>query len=74
MALRTDRIEKARVVSGLTLEEAASVVGLKSYQTYRKREQFPGTFTVDELNRLYNALDEDGKQQVKQVLSIFFGL
>ena len=67
------RIARARLASGMTIEDARSVVGL-TYQPYKDREEDPSRFTLGELSRLTSAMNKDGKHIVRAWLLSFFGL
>lgn len=71
MQLEINSLERARILSGLTAKQAAGILGMKTYQTYRLREQSPDTFSIAELRRLYEAFGNDGKECLRSYVRIF---
>lgn len=63
-------IKLARVASGMSQNEAASVLGV-SVPTYAAREKAPASFTVDEIKDLNDSFNEQGKQLVKEFVAGF---
>lgn len=63
----------ARLASGMTIEDARSVVGL-TYPPYKSREEDPSLFTVGELSRLTHSLNAEGRAIIKKWAISFFGL
>lgn len=67
------QIARARLASGLTIEDARKAVGL-SYPPYRAREENPELFTVGELAKLSKEMNRDGKKILNEWATSFFGL
>lgn len=65
-------VKAARVASGITQEQAAKVIDV-SAPTYIAREKVPKAFTIDELERLHDAFNQDGRKIIESyVREIFF--
>lgn len=64
-------IRAARVSSGLTQEQAAELICV-SQPTYIAREKLPKSFTVDELEDLYNGFEDSGKRLIQSFLRDVF--
>ena len=64
-------IMAARVISGLTQEQAADILGV-STPTYISREKAPKAFTIDELEDLFVKFDEEGKRLVQNFVRDIF--
>ncbi len=59
--------QKAREASGLSLEECASVL-LDSRNSFARKEENPGTFTLNELRALHGVFNEDARKIVHEAL------
>ena len=70
-AVNSKAIRAARVVSGLTQEQAADVLGV-SPPTYISREKSPKAFTIDELEDLFVKFDDEGKRLVQNFVRDIF--
>lgn len=64
-------IKAARVASGFTQERAAFVIDV-SAPTYIAREKVPGAFTIDELGKLHEAFNVDGKRIIERYVRDIF--
>ena len=64
-------VRAARVASGFTQEQAEEIICV-STPTYTAREKLPKSFTVDELEDLYNKFNESGKGLIKDFLRGIF--
>lgn len=64
-------IRAARVSSGLTQEQAAEIICVSS-PTYIAREKLPKSFTVDELEDLFNGFSKDGQRLVQDFVRNIF--
>ena len=68
---KSKAIRAARVISGLTQEQAADILGV-SRPTYISREKAPKAFTIDELEDLFVKFDEEGKRLVQNFVRDIF--
>lgn len=73
MESRLSQIAKARLASGLTIEDARKAIGM-SYPTYKQREDNPKLFSLEELYTLSHELNSDGKRIFDEWLAYFFEL
>ncbi len=64
-------VKAARVASGITQEQAARVIDV-STPTYIARERVPGAFTIDELDKLHEAFNSDGKLILESYIKEIF--
>lgn len=64
-------IRAARVICGLTQEQAAEILGV-SPPTYISREKSPKSFTVDELEDLFVKFDPAGKKIIQEFVRDIF--
>lgn len=70
----TSSVKLARVASGKSQSDAASVIGV-SLPTYAAREKVPGAFTIEELADLARSFNAQGKAIIRDfVSSIFFDM
>ena len=63
----------ARLASGLTIEDAATVTGL-SPNEYSELERRPLQFTLGEMRSLCSELNHDGREILLKWAETFFGL
>ena len=68
---KSKAIRAARVISGLTQEQAADILGV-SPPTYISREKAPKAFTIDELEDLFVKFDDEGKRIVQNFVRDIF--
>lgn len=73
MATELSQIAKARLASGLTIEDARKSVGM-SYMPYKQREDNPALFSLKELHSLSQEFNSDGKRIFKEWVLYFFEL
>ena len=67
------QISKARLASGLTVEDARKLIGI-SYVPYKQRESNPELFSLGELSRLSKEFNQDGKRILGEWIVSFFEL
>lgn len=67
----TEGLKSARAMSGMTQDEAAKAIGIQR-NTYAIRERNPQLFKFGDLQKLYKALNDPGRQVFKQIFGIFF--
>ncbi|WP_072500625.1 hypothetical protein [Olsenella phocaeensis] len=73
MVTELSQIAKARLASGLTIEDARKAIGL-SYTPYKLREDNPEMFSLNELKILNGEFNSDGRRIFKEWLLYFFEL
>lgn len=73
MGANLSQIAKARLASGLTIEDARKVLNM-SYTPYKQREDNPEQFSLEQLHDLYEEFNSDGKRIFKEWLLYFFSL
>jgi hypothetical protein len=73
MDAKLSQISKARLASGLTIEDARKTLGM-SYTPYKQREDNPELFSFGEMHSLYEEFNSDGRRIFKEWLLSFFGL
>lgn len=64
-------IKAARLISGKTQEQAASAICV-SQPTYAARERLPKSFSIDELEDLFNVFSPDGKKLIQDFVREIF--
>jgi hypothetical protein len=74
MEQEVSRVAKARNCSGLSPLQAAASIGVNAVITYTNYEKNPETFTIEKLGRLYEAMNDEGKQHIREYVACFFEL
>ncbi|WP_298580053.1 hypothetical protein [uncultured Olegusella sp.] len=65
------QLAKARLASGLTIEDARKALKM-SYPTYKQREDKPELFSFEEMRALSKEFNSDGKRIFKEWVDYFF--
>ncbi len=67
----SEDFQAVRRAAGLSLDEAASICGI-SRPTYTVRENNPGEFKLNELQKLYSNINSPGRKLLSSTLDSLF--
>lgn len=72
MPLKGEMFKAARKASGITIEQAASITGLKATSTYCSREDDPGMYRLHELEALYESMSDTARPILREAVGGIF--
>lgn len=72
MPLNGEKFKAARKASGLTIEQAAAITGLKATSTYCSREEDPSMYRLHELEALYQSMNDTARPILREAIADIF--